>query len=78
MVKIELEENIINNNLKAKDLIKIILESKHYLHFKISDIKGALTKENVYNQLSISKIYNDKEQPIKRAYIKDNYLFLEF
>ena len=78
MIRIELEENVINNNLKAKDLIKIILESKHYLHFKVNDIKGDLTKENVYSQLSISKIYNDKEQPIKRAYIKDNYLFLEF
>ena len=77
MIKIEL--NGINiNNLRAKDLIKIILESGHYLHFKIKDIKGDLTKENVYNQLSINKIYNDKEQPIKNAYIKENYLFLEF
>ena len=66
------------NNLRAKDLIKIILESEHYLHFKVNDIKGDLTKENVYSQLSINKIYNDKDQPIKNAYIKDNYLFLEF
>ena len=76
---IEITLNDINiNDLRAKDLVKIILESKHYLHFKIKDIKGELTKENVYNQLSINKIYNDKGEPIKSAFIKDNVLFLEF
>ena len=78
MIKIELAENIINDNLKARDLIKIILESGNYLHFKVKDIKGDLTKENVYNQLSISQIYNDNEEPIKKAYVLNNTLYLEF
>lgn len=77
MIAIKLD-NVNTNYLRAKELIKIILESKYYLHFKINDIKGELTKENVYNQLSINKIYNDKGQPIRSAFIKNNYLFLEF
>lgn len=77
MITIRLD-NVNINDLRAKELIKIILESNNYLHFKINDIKGDLTKENVYNQLSINKIYNDKEQPIKSAFIKDNMLYLEF
>ena len=71
--KIEREEVVI------KEVIEYILSNCDYkLHFKIKDIKGELTKENVYNQLSISKLYNDKEQNVKLAYVKDNKIILEF
>lgn len=72
--------NKINNGeVKAKDFIEYILENCDYkLHFKIKDIKGNLTKENVYSQLSINKLYNDNEENVKKAYLKDNNLYLEF
>ena len=73
----EMWQKINDGNIKAKDVVKYILENT-FLHFKIKDIKGDLTKENVYNQLSISQIYNDDEQNIKKAYLKDNMLVLEF
>lgn len=71
-------EKIEKGHLPAKDIIEIILTSGNFLHFKIKDIKGDLTKENVYNQLAIDKIYNDDEKNIKKAYIKGENLILEF
>lgn len=73
----EIMEKVKNGNVKANDIVRYILENT-FLHFKIKDIKGNLTKENVYSQLSINKIYNDKEKNIKKAYIKNNILVLEF
>ena len=73
----EIYENILNGNLKAKDLIKYVLENST-LHFKIKDIKGELTKENVYNQLSLERLYNDNEKRVRKAYLKNNDLVLEF
>lgn len=73
----EIWQKINDGNIKARDIVEYILENT-FLHFKIRDIKGDLTKENVYNQLSISKIYNDEEKNIKKAYLKDNMLVLEF
>ena len=75
----EMWTKINNAEIKAKDIVKYILENCDYkLHFKIKDIKGALTKENVYSQLSINKLYNDNEENVKKAYLKDNNLYLEF
>ena len=75
----EMWTKINNAEVKAKDFIEYILENCDYkLHFKIKDIKGDLTKENVYNQLSINKLYNDKEENVKKAYLKNNDLYLEF
>lgn len=72
-------EKINSNNLKSRDFIEYVLENSDYkLHFKIKDIKGQLSKENVYSQLSLDKLYNDNEENIKRAYIKDNKLYLDF
>lgn len=72
-------DKINNGNIKVKDFIAYILENSNYkIHFKIKDIKGALIKENVYNQLSISQLYNDKEENVKKAYLKNNNLYLEF
>ena len=81
MVTIQLDDNIIerqkNNTLRAKDLIKFILEHS-YLHFKVKDVKGNLEKENVYNSLSIDKLYNDDNKNVKQAYIKNDTLYLIF
>lgn len=75
----EMWTKINNAEIKASDIVKYILENSDYkLHFKIKDIKGALTKENVYSQLSINKLYNDNEENVKKAYLKDNKLYLEF
>ena len=75
----ELLEKLKSGNITYKDIIEYVLSNCDYkLHFKIKDIKGELTKENVYNQLSLEKLYNDKEQNIKNAYIKDNKIILEF
>lgn len=75
----EFLEKVKSGDVKAKEVVEYILSNCDYrLHFKIKDIKGELTKDNVYNQLSISKLYNDDEQNIKRAYIKDNKIILEF
>ena len=40
-------------------------------------IKGDLTKENVYSQLSLKQLYNDEEQNVKKAYLKNNMLVLD-
>ena len=75
----EMLDKINNEEAKARDFIKYILENCNFkLHFKIKDIKGGLTKENVYSQLSINKLYNDNEENVKKAYLKDNNLYLEF
>ena len=73
----EIWQKINNGNIKAKDIVEYVLENT-FLHFKIRDIKGSLTKENVYSQLSLKQIYNDKEENVKKAYLKDNMLVLEF
>lgn len=80
-MKIELDKNILElidkNSLTCKDLIKYVLQNTS-LHFKIKDIKGDLTKENVYSQLSLNKLYNDNDENIKFAYIDNNILVLRF
>jgi hypothetical protein len=73
----ELWDKINNGNVKARDIVEYVLENT-FLHFKIKDIKGNLTKENVFSQLSLSQIYNDDEKNIKKAYLKNNMLVLEF
>ena len=73
----EMWQKINSGNVKAKDFVEYVLENT-FLHFKIRDIKGSLTKENVYSQLSLKQIYNDKEENVKKAYLKDNMLVLEF
>ena len=78
LINKELLEKIQNGNITSRHMIEYVLSNCDYkLHFKIKDIKGELTKENVYNQLSLEKLYNDKEQNVKRAYIKDNKIILE-
>lgn len=63
----EMWNRINNKEVKARDFIEYILENCDYkLHFKIKDIKGNLTKENVYSQLSINKLYNDNEENVKK------------
>lgn len=75
----EMCNKINNEEIKARDFIEYILGNCDYkLHFKIKDIKGNLTKENVYSQLSINKLYNDNEENVKKAYLKNNELYLEF
>ena len=75
----EMLAKINNEEVKARDFIEYILENCNYkLHFKLKDIKGDLTKENVYSQLSINKLYNDNEENVKKAYLKDDNLYLEF
>lgn len=75
----EMLSKINNEEVKARDFIEYILENCNYkLHFKLKDIKGDLTKENVYSQLSISQLYNDNEENVKKAYLKNNDLYLEF
>ena len=75
----EIMEKVNNNNLKAHDIISYILQHSNFkLHFKVKDIKGDLIKENVYSQLSINQLYNDEEKNVKKAYIKDNVIILEF
>ena len=73
----EMWQKINNGDVKAKDFVEYVLQNT-FLHFKIKDIKGALTRENVYSQLSLNQIYNDEEQNIKKAYIEDDMLVLEF
>ena len=73
----EMWQKINSGNVKAKDFVEYVLENT-FLHFKIKDIKGDLTKENVYSQLSLKQLYNDEEQNVKKAYLKDNMLVLEF
>lgn len=73
----EMIKAIKKGNVKAYDLVKFVLQNT-FLHFKVQDIKGNLTRENVYSQLSLNKIYNDEEKNIKKAYIKNNVLVLEF
>ena len=75
----ELLEKVKSGKITGRDIVEYVLSNCDYrLHFKIKDIKGELTKENVYNQLSLEKLYNDKEENIKNAYIKDNKIILEF
>ena len=75
----ELLEKVKSGNITGRDIVEYILSNCDYkLHFKVRDIKGDLTKENVYSQLSLEKLYNDKEENIKNAYIKDNKIVLEF
>lgn len=66
----ELENKINSGYLSAKDMVAYLLSNcERQLHFKITDIKGNLTKENVNGQLSISQLYNDDKKPIKNAII---------
>lgn len=75
----ELLEKVKSGIITGRDIVEYVLSNCDYrLHFKVRDIKGDLTKENVYNQLSLEKLYNDKEENIKNAYIKDNKIVLEF
>lgn len=75
----ELLEKVKSGNITGRDIVEYILSNCDYkLHFKVRDIKGDLTKENVYSQLSLEKLYNDKEENVKNAYIKDNKIVLEF
>ena len=75
----ELLEKVKSGNITGRYIVEYVLSNCDYkLHFKIRDIKGDLTKENVYSQLSLEKLYNDKEENIKNAYIKDNKIILEF
>lgn len=75
----ELLEKVKSGNITGRYIVEYVLSNCDYrLHFKVRDIKGDLTKENVYSQLSLEKLYNDKEQNIKNAYIKDNKIVLEF
>lgn len=75
----ELLEKVKSGNITGRDIVEYVLSNCDYkLHFKVRDIKGDLTKENVYSQLSLEKLYNDKEENIKNAYIKDNKIVLEF
>lgn len=79
LVNQELLEKVKSGNITGRYIVEYVLSNCDYrLHFKIKDIKGELTKENVYSQLSISNLYNDKEQNVKLAYIKDNKIILEF
>lgn len=79
LVNQELLEKVKSGNITGSYIIEYILSNCDYkLHFKIKDIKGELTKENVYSQLSLGKLYNDKEENVKKAYIKDNKIILEF
>lgn len=75
----ELLEKVKSGNITGRYIVEYVLSNCDYrLHFKVRDIKGDLTKENVYSQLSLEKLYNDKEENIKNAYIKDNKIVLEF
>jgi hypothetical protein len=76
----EIWEKINTGYLKARDLVEYILSNCDYrLHFRLCDIKSKeLTKENIYNELSIDKLYNDDNKNVKKAYLKDNKLYLEF
>jgi len=83
----EMMEKINNYDLKMKDMIKFLLnywtENKDLtkcLNFKMKDIEGDLTKENVHNQLSITQLYNDNNKNIKNATIdrENKTLILEF
>lgn len=79
-MEIKISDELLENG-KSKDFIKYILNNCNYkLHFKLKDIKGELTKENVYNQLSINKLYNDDDQNIKSAKIDliKKIIILEF
>lgn len=79
-MEIKITDELLENG-KSKDFIKYILNNCNYkLHFKLKDIKGELTKENVYNQLSINKLYNDDDQNIKSAKIDliKKIIILEF
>lgn len=75
----ELLEKVKSGNITGRYIVEYVLSNCDYrLHFKVRDIKGDLTKENVYSQLSLEKLYNDKEENVKNAYIKDNKIVLEF
>ena len=77
----ELENKINSGYLKAKDMVGYLLSNCDMeLHFKIKDIKGELTKDNVNSQLSINKLYNDNEKPIKKLILdmENQVLKLEF
>jgi hypothetical protein len=77
----ELENKINSGYLKAKDMVGYLLSNCDMeLHFKIKDIKGELTEENVNSQLSISQLYNDDEKNIKKLLIdlENKILKLEF
>lgn len=77
----ELENKINKGYVKAKDIVGYLLSNcDMQLHFKITDIKGPLIKENVNNQLSINKLYNDDEKTIKKLSIdlENKILKLEF
>lgn len=77
-MKIKLNKNILEKGmLQANELVEFLLQNTD-LHFKIKDLNGELTRENVYNQLSLNKLYNDKDENIKKAYIKNDFLVLEF
>lgn len=79
LINQELLEKVKSGNITGRYIVEYVLSNCDYrLHFKIKDIKGELTKENVYSQLSLEKLYNDKEENVKNAYIKDNKIVLEF
>ena len=76
----ELKNKINNGGLQARDVVKFVLENTS-LHFRLIDIKARqLTKENVYNELSLDKIYNDENEHIRKASVDliNNIITLNF
>lgn len=74
----ELENKINSGYVSTKNMIGYLLSNcDMQLHFKIKDIKGELTKENVNSQISISQLYNEDEKPIKELLIDMNNKLLK-